>query len=86
MPGLDLRQIEHIIDQAQQVLAVRLKPFEYAEHLLGWLTVSAIRHQFGIAEDSVKRCAQLVAHISQELRLVLARHFELPALVLDLME
>src|SRR6516164_7871018 len=62
---------------------VGLKPLEYAEHLLGWLTIRAIRHQFGIAQDGVERRAQLVAHIGEELRLVLARFFKLPALVLD---
>src|SRR5262249_12614343 len=63
-----------------------LKPFENAKHLLGWLAISAIRDQLGIAQDSVERRAQLVAHIGQELRLVLARLFKLPALVLDFVE
>src|SRR5262249_46826736 len=53
LAGLDLGQIEHVIDQSEQVLAVGLKPFEYAEHLFGWLTVSAVRHQFGVAQDGV---------------------------------
>src|SRR6516225_9333414 len=68
------------------MFAVGLKSFEYAEHLLRWLTVSAVRHQFGIAEDRVEWRAQLMAHIRQELRLVLARFFKLPALVLDFIE
>src|SRR5690349_20091462 len=63
LAGFDLRQVEHVIDQAQQVFAVGLKAFEYAEHLLGWLAVSAVRHQFGVAQDGVERRAQLVAHI-----------------------
>ena len=73
-------------DESEQVLAVGLKPFEYAKHLLGWLTISAIRHQFGIAQDGIERSPQLVAHIGKKLRLVLARLFELPALVLYLVE
>src|SRR6516165_1249301 len=68
------------------MLAVGLKPFEYAKHLLGWLTVSAVRHQFGVAQDGVERRAQLMAHIGQELRLMLARLFKLAALVLDFIE
>src|SRR6516165_10166124 len=52
------------------MLAVGLKAFEYAEHLLGRLTVSAVRHQFGVTQDSVEWCAQLMAHIGEELRLV----------------
>src|SRR5215470_7722855 len=65
------------------MLSVGLKAFEYAEHLLGRLTISAIRHQFGIAQDGVERRAQLVAHIGEELRLVLAGLFKLAALFLD---
>src|SRR6516165_4438246 len=42
LAGLDLGQIEHVIDESEQVLAVGLKAFEYAKHFLGWLAVSAI--------------------------------------------
>ena len=51
------------------------------------LTVAAaVRHQFGIAENGIERRAQLVAHIGQELGLVLARFLKLSALVLNLVE
>src|SRR5262249_39359012 len=83
LTGLDLGKVEHVIDESKQVLAVGLKAFEYAKHLLGWLAVSAVRHQFGVAQDGVERRAQLMAHIGEELRLVLARFFKLAALVLD---
>src|SRR5215472_1740234 len=75
LAGLDLGKVEHVIDESKQVLAVGLKAFEYAKHLLGWLAVSAVRHQFGVAQDRIERGAQLVAHIGKELRLVLARDF-----------
>ena len=42
--------------------------------------------QLGVAEDGVERRAQLVAHVGEELRLVLARLGELAALVLDFVE
>ena len=42
--------------------------------------------QLGVAEDGVERRAQLVAHVGEELRLVLARLRELAALVLDFVE
>jgi hypothetical protein len=45
--------------------------------------VRAVRRQFGIAQDGIERRAQLMAHIGEELRLVLAGLFKLPALVLD---
>src|SRR6516164_1175818 len=86
LTGLDLGQIEHVIDESEQVFAVGLKSFEYSKHLLGRLTISAVRHQFGVAEDGVERRAQLMAHIGKELRLVLARFFKLAALVLDFIE
>src|SRR5712671_2160208 len=53
LTGLDLGQIKHVIDEPEQVPAVGLKPFEDAQHLLGWLTVSAIRHRSGISQDGL---------------------------------
>src|SRR5262249_39622563 len=86
LAGLDLGKVEHVIDETKQVLAVGLKAFEYAKHLLGWLTVSAVSHQFRVTQDGVERRAQLVAHIGKELRLVLTRLFKLSALILDLVK
>ncbi len=86
LAGLDLGQVEHVVDQAEQVLAVALDPLEHVAHLLGRFAVDAVADQLGVAEDGVERRAQLVAHIGEELRLVLARLRELPALVLDLVE
>src|SRR5205823_13964821 len=63
-----------------------LKALEDAQHLLGWLAVCAVRHQFGIAQDGVERRAQLMAHVGEELRLVLARLLKLPALILYFVE
>ena len=68
------------------MLAVALKPFEHGHHLLRRRAVNAVRDQFGVAEDGVERRAQLVAHVGEELRLVLARLGELAALVLDFVE
>ena len=57
LSGLDLGQVKHVIDQSEQMPPVGLKPFEYAKHFLGWLAVSAVRHQFGIAKDGIERRA-----------------------------
>ena len=46
----------------------------------------ALEQHFGKADDGVERRAQLVRHVGEELRLVLVRDLELPALVLDLAE
>ena len=43
-------------------------------------------HHLGQPDDGVERRAQLMAHAGDELRLVLARHLQLAALVLDLRE
>ena len=43
-------------------------------------------HHLGEPDDGVERRAQLVAHAGDELRFVLARQFELAALVLDLVQ
>src|SRR5262249_16260863 len=86
LASLDLRQIEHVMDESEQVPAVGLQALEDAHHLFGWLAVCAVRHQFGVAQDGVKRSAQLMAHIGKELRLVLTCLFELPALLLDFVE
>src|SRR5262249_29692584 len=66
--------------------AVSFKTLEDAQHLLRRLAVSAVRHQLGVAQDGVERRAQLMTHIGKKLRLVLARLFKLPALVLDFIE
>ena len=67
LPGLDLRQIEYVVDQPQQMPAVGLKSFENGEHLLGWLAIRAIGHQFGVAQNGIKWRPQFVAHIGEEL-------------------
>ena len=52
----------------------------------GRLSIDVVENELGIAEDGVERGAQLVAHVGQELRLVLARDLHLPALLVDLGE
>src|SRR5262249_61113906 len=48
--------------------------------------VEALLHQLGIAEDGGERGSQLMAHVGDELRLVLAGDRELAALFGDLIE
>ena len=50
------------------------------------VAVDVVSDQLGVAEDGIKRRAQLVAHVGQKLRLVLARFCKLPALVMDFVE
>ena len=66
--------------------AVAFDPLEHGLHLLRRRAIDAVYDQLIVAEDGVERGAQLVAHVGEELRLVLARLGELAALVLDLVE
>ena len=86
LAGLDLGQVEHVVDQAEQVLAVARDALEHGHHLLRRLAIDAVLDQLGVAQDGVERRAQLVAHVGEELRLVLARLGELAALLLDFVE
>jgi len=86
LSGLDLRQIEYVVDQAKQVLAVGLDALLHAAHLVRRLAVNAVEDKLGITEDRIERGAQFVAHIGEELRLVLACFLDLPALFLDFLE
>ena len=67
---LDLRQIENVVDKAEQMLSVALHAFKRPAHSLRNFAVDAIKHQFAEAEDRIKRRPQLMAHVGQELRLV----------------
>ena len=68
------------------MLAVLLHALEHLAHPIRRLPVDVIQNQFGVAEDGVQRGPQLVAHIGEELRLMLACLGELPALVADFSE
>ena len=83
---LDLGQIEHVVDQAEQMAAVLLDALEHVLHLRGHVAVDAVLDQLGIAEHGVQGRPQLVAHVGQELGLVPARRFQLAGLFLDLVE
>ena len=66
--------------------AVAFDPLEHGLHLLRRRAIDAVYDQLIVPEDGVERRAQLVAHVGEELRLVLARLGELAALVLDFVE
>ena len=68
------------------MLAVVLDALEHAARPVRQRAVDAVDQQLGIAEDRVQRRAQLVAHIGEELRFVLAGERQLLALVGDLAE
>src|SRR5262245_38047289 len=83
-PCLDLRQIQNVVDERQE-MATR---FHDVAQLFRLLVVDLATHpleeHLREPNDGVERGAQLVRHVGQKLRLVLAGHLELPALVSEL--
>ena len=84
--GLDLRQIENVVDQAEQMAAGAFDLLEVGNETFLAEIGRLFLQDLAVADDGVERRAQLVAHIGEELRLVLAGDFEFAALVLDLVE
>src|SRR4029079_390841 len=77
LASLDLGEIEHVIDEPEQVTPVALHTVEDFANLFRNLAVDIVLDELGIAEDRVKRGPQLVARIGQEFRLVPASGLEL---------
>src|SRR5262245_8309391 len=77
LAGLDLGNVEHGIDETQQVLAVGADASERVEGFRSLRLVEAFLDEFGIPENGRKWCPQLVAHVSHELVLVLARYLKI---------
>src|SRR5262245_50788907 len=86
LAGFDLGDIEHGVDEAQQVLAVRADASQGIERFLAKRLVEALMHELGVAEDSGKWRPQLVAHIGDELGFVRTGDLKLAALLRDLLE
>jgi hypothetical protein len=57
LPGLNLGKVEHIIDQAEQMLTVALDTLEHTAHLCRRIAVDVVENQLGVAENGVERRA-----------------------------
>ena len=86
LAGLDLGEVEHLVDEAEQVRAGAVHALQRLQRLLRAEARRVGDHHLGQPDDGVERRAQLVAHAGDELRLVLARLGELTVLVLDFVE
>ena len=86
LAGLDLREVEHLVDEAKKVGTGAIYALQWLLRLFRTEARRVGDHHLGQPDDGVERRAQLVAHAGDELRLVLARHLQLTALVLDLGE
>ena len=71
--GLDLRQVEHVVDQVEQVRAALRDRVE--RFALRRAQRAIALQQLRVANHAVERRAQLVAHVGQELALGARRGF-----------
>ena len=85
LAGLDLGQVEDVVDQLQQVGARRVDDARVLDLLGGEVAGGVLGQQLGEDQQAVERGAQLVAHVGQELRLVLGGQRELLGAVLQLL-
>src|SRR5262249_5388360 len=86
LAGFDLREVQYLIDEAQEVGAGGIHTAQRFQRLFRAEARRVSHHHLRQADDGVERGAQLVAHAGEELRFALARLLELAALVLDFVE
>ena len=65
-PGLDLRQIEQVVDQRQQVFPALADDVQALAHLVVSGQFLAPSQDLDVAQDAVQGGAQFVAHVRQE--------------------
>ena len=80
---LDLREIEDVVDQRQQIGARRVDVLGEVDLLAGEVAADVVGELLAEDEDRVERRAQLVRHVREELGLVLRRERELRGLLLE---
>ena len=74
--GLDALDVEDVVDQGREMLAVGVDSLNGSRLLLGQRPVEAADQHQRIAENGVERRAELVGYIREELRLRLRGLFE----------
>ncbi len=68
----DLRKVQDVVDQREQVVSGRLNRFGVFDLLRRQVALGIVRQQFGENQRGVERRAQLVRHVGQEVGLVSA--------------
>ncbi len=81
--GLDLRQIEDVVDELQEIGAGGVDDVGVLDLLRAEVVRRVLRQQPRQDEQAVQRRAQLMGHVGEELRLVPGRQGELPGPFLD---
>ena len=85
-PGLDLRQVEDLVDELEEVAPGVADVADVLLLALGQLAEHAVEQHVGEPDDGVQRRPELVRHAREELGLVAAGDLELARLVLELAE
>jgi hypothetical protein len=62
-PGFDLRKVQDVVDQREQVLARRLDLLEIGKLVLSPRIFGVLRENLAITNDSIERGAQLMGHV-----------------------
>ena len=73
--GLDLGQVQDLVDQGQQVAPVHHDPVEEAHLLLIEVLLLVLEDDVREADDRIERGAQLVAHVGEKLTFGLVGNF-----------
>ncbi|CAB3713649.1 hypothetical protein LMG26845_05917 [Achromobacter insuavis] len=81
LAGLDLGQVEDVVDQRQQVAARFVDGLRVLDLVRAQVARLVLGQQLGQDQRRIQRGAQLVAHVGQELALVLAGLRQQPRLV-----
>src|SRR5262245_43801657 len=93
LTGLDLGDVEHGVDEAQQMFAVGADAGQGIERFWSLRLIEALLHELGVTQDGGKWRSKFMAHVGDKLALVLAGDLEildglgkLPRSCLDLLE
>ncbi len=79
----DLGEVQHVVEELQEIGPRRADDVRVADLALGQIPVGVVLELLGQDEHAVERRPQLVRHVREELGLVLRRDGELLGLLLD---
>ncbi|KFB67338.1 MAG: hypothetical protein CAPSK01_003256 [Candidatus Accumulibacter vicinus] len=82
LAGLDLRQVEDVVDQRQELVAALVDDARRLDFIVIEVTGRILGQMPGQDQNAVQRCAQFMRHVGQELRFVTVglREFARPCL------
>ena len=80
---LDLREVQDVADQGEELLAAGLDDVRELDLLVGEVPLGILAELLGEDQEAVQGCAQLVGHVGQEFALVLGGQGELLGLLLQ---